>query len=70
MTRDPTFNTAQRLYELLDTLVAMRMDFGLAVNEAQKGEAITPAKMAQVRAMLDDAIRSTKLIIGDIERPD
>ena len=68
--RNPDLNTAQRLYELLDTLVAMRIDFGNAVNAAQKGEAFSPVKMAGAREMLDAAITSTKLIIGKLDRPD
>jgi len=67
--RNPEFNTAQRLYELLDTLVAMRMDFGAANNKAQEGEVFGPGKMAGAREMLDSAITSTKLIIGELDRP-
>ena len=68
--RNPTFNTAQRLYELLDTLVAMRMDFGAAPNKAQDHEVFGPEKMAGARQMLDAAIASTKVIIGKLERQD
>jgi hypothetical protein len=68
--RNPDFNTAQRLYELLDTLVAMRLDFGNAPNQAQEGEAFGPEKMAGARQMLDAAIASTKLIIGKLDRQD
>jgi hypothetical protein len=68
--RNPNFNTAERLYELLDTLVAMRIDFGNALNKVQDGELFGPEKMASARQMLDVAITSTKLIIGKLERPD
>lgn len=68
--RNPEFNTAQRLYELLDTLVAMRMDFGAADNKAQDAEAFGPEKMAGARQMLDAAIASTKVIIGKLDRSD
>jgi len=68
--RNPDYNTAQRLYELLDTLVAMRMVFGGAMNKAQDAEAFGPEKMAGARQMLDAAIASTKKIIGELDRPD
>jgi hypothetical protein len=55
---------------LLDTLVAMRLDFGNARNKAQQGEVFGSEKMADARQMLDTAIASTKLIIGKLERPD
>jgi len=66
---DKDDSTARRLYDLLDTLVAMRIDFG--TNAEGKAAALTlgPAKIAGIRTLLDVAIASTKDIIGSLERP-
>ena len=67
--KDQSESTAVRLYDLLDTLVAMRIDFG---NNAEgKAAALTlgPEKISGIRALLDIAIASTKDIIGNLERP-
>ena len=57
------------MYDLLDTLVAMRIDFG--TNAQGQGAALTlgPEKIAGIRALLDNAIVATKEIIGGLERP-
>ena len=62
-------SAARRLYDFLDTLVAMRLDFG--TNAEGKAAALTlgPEKMEGIRKLLDQAIASTKDIIGDLERP-
>ena len=61
--------TALRLYDLLDTLVAMRLDVGTS-NKGLVAEAtLGPEKIAAVRLLLDRAIDSTKDIIGDLTRP-
>ena len=57
-------STAHRLYELLDTLVAMRMDLD-ARGDGMPGT----FKIEETRAMLDAAIASTKEIIVDLVRP-
>jgi hypothetical protein len=61
--------TACRLYDLLDTLVAMRLDFG--TNDEGKAAAATlgPEKMKGIRDLLDQAITATKDIIGALHRP-
>ena len=62
-------SAARRLYDLLDTLVAMRLDFG--TNAEGKAAALTlgPEKMEGIRKLLDQAIASTKDIIGELDRP-
>jgi hypothetical protein len=53
----------------LDTLVAMRLDFGM--NAEGKAAALTlgSEKMEGIRELLDQAITSTKAIIGALDRP-
>ena len=62
-------SAARRMYDLLDTLVAMRLDFG--TNAEGKAAALTlgPEKMQAIREMLDQAIASTRVIIGALARP-
>ena len=62
-------SAARRLYDLLDTLVVMRLDFG--TNAEGKAAALTlgAEKMQAIRDMLDQAIASTKIIIGTLARP-
>ena len=62
-------SAARRLYDLLDTLIAMRLDFG--TNAEGKAAALTlgPEKIQAIRDMLDQAIASTRVIIGTLERP-
>jgi hypothetical protein len=62
-------SAARRLYDLLDTLVAMRSDFG--TNAEGKAAALTlgPEKIEGIRKLLDQAIASTKDIIGELDRP-
>jgi hypothetical protein len=54
-------STADRLYALLDTLVALRMDFD--DNGAVKGRVY---KLEEIRALLDRSIACTKGIIEDV----
>jgi hypothetical protein len=61
--------TAVRLYELLDCLVAARMDFGHSSEGDVAALDLGPERIKGVRALLDHAIASTKDIIGTIERP-
>ena len=60
-------SAARRLYDLLDTLIAMRLDFG--TNAEGKAAALTlgPEKIQAISNMLDQAIASTKVIIGTLE---
>jgi hypothetical protein len=62
-------STARRMYDLLDTLFAIRLDFG--TNAEGKAAALTlgPEKMEGIRELLDQAIASTKDIIGALDRP-
>lgn len=62
-------STALRLYDLLDTLVAMRMDFGTNSKGKAAEHTLGAEKIAAIRVLLDLAISSTKDIIGAIHRP-
>jgi hypothetical protein len=61
--------TALRLYDLLDTLVAMRLDVGASPKGLVAETTLGAEKIAAVRLLLDRAIESTKDFIGDITRP-
>ena len=63
-TLDPDGSTARSLYELLDILVAMRIDV-----DPRHDAAASAFKPAKIRAMLDSAIASAKAIIGEIAPP-
>jgi hypothetical protein len=62
-------DVAVRLYDLLDTLVAMRLDFGGNTGGKAAALALGPEKIEGIRVMLDYAIESTKEIIGKVARP-
>jgi hypothetical protein len=62
-------STARRMYDLLDTLVAIRMDFGTNVEGKAAALTLGAEKMEGIRALLDQAIASTKDIIGALDRP-
>jgi hypothetical protein len=60
---------AKRLYDLLDSLVALRLEFATG---AEGDAALSPlgrSKVLAVRTVLDTAIHGTKEIIGAVERP-
>ena len=57
------------MYDLLDTLVAMRLDFGANAEARAAALALGPEKMEGIRELLDRAIASTKDIIGELDRP-
>jgi len=57
---------ALRLFDLFDTLVAMRWNVGTSTNGAGT---FPTEKIAAVRLLLDHAIKTTKIIIGDTKRP-
>jgi len=69
MARELDHEVATRLYDLLDTLVAMRMDFGNSAEGQAAASSLGPEKVLGIQAMLDRAITSTKAIIGTIARP-
>jgi len=54
--------TARHLADLLDTLIAIRMDVGHSANGIAASPALGPEQMRQVRVLLDSAIASTKEI--------
>src|SRR5258707_14677142 len=60
---------ALRLFDLLDTLVAMRWDVGTSPKAQVAESALGSEKIAAVRLLLDHAITATKNIIGDTTRP-
>ena len=62
-------SAARRLYDFLDTLVAMRLDFGITAEGKAAALTLGPEKMEGIRKLLDQAIVSTRDIIGDLERP-
>jgi hypothetical protein len=69
MAKDSQDANARRLYDLLDTLVAIRIDFGTNADGQAAEHTLGPAKMEGIRHLLDQAIASTKDIIGALERP-
>ena len=62
-------SAARRLYDLLDTLLAMRLDFGTNAEGQAAALTLGPEKIQGIRDMLDQAIASTRVIIGTLERP-
>jgi hypothetical protein len=59
---------ASRLYSLLYTLVAVRMDLSRALKDTVATDGSGAAKVNEVRSLLDAAIKSTKDIIVSVER--
>ena len=66
---DGTRSAPDRLYGLLDILIATRLNFGQAQDGSTETGGLGPEKATEVRAMLDGAIGTTRMIIGDMERP-
>jgi hypothetical protein len=56
----------RRLGDLLDTLIAIRMDVGHGANGVAASPALTPMQMQEVRALLDSAIASAKEMFDSI----
>ena len=50
--------------DLLDTLIAIRVDVGHSANAIAASSILGPEQMGEVRVMLDCAIASTKEIFG------
>lgn len=50
----------RRLCDLLDTLIAIRIDVGHSANGVAASRALGPEQMREVRVLLDRAIASTK----------
>jgi hypothetical protein len=62
-------SAARRLYDLVNTLVAMRLEVGTSVEGRAAALTLGPEKMEGIRKLLDQAIASTKDIIGELDRP-
>ena len=60
---------ARKLYDLLDTLVALRLEYARASEADTELSSIGRAKILEVRIVLDTAIHGVKEVIGDMERP-
>ena len=58
-----------RLYELLDSLVALRLEYANGTDGEASMASLGRGKLLEVRTMLDTAIHHTKRIIGDVVRP-
>jgi len=59
----------QRLYELLDALVALRLEFAEGTEGGEALAILGRAKVCEVQTMLETAIATTKVIIGETQRP-
>jgi hypothetical protein len=59
-------SAARRLGDLLDTLIAIRMDVGHSANGIAASPALGPKEMREVRVLLDCAVTSTKEIFNSI----
>ena len=57
----------QRMYALLDTLVAVRMDLSRALGGGVAAGPAGATKLKEIRGLLDSAIVATKDLIGAIE---
>ena len=53
------------LYNLLDALVALRIEFEERGEDGEVMQVFTSAKVRELRSLLDAAIGSTKHFIGD-----
>ena len=61
-------SAAYRLGDLLDTLVAIRIDVGHGANGIAASPTLGPAEMQEVRVLLDRAIASAKEIFESVYR--
>jgi len=62
-------SAALRLFDLLDTFVALRRNFGTGTAGQDADPGLGSEEIAAVRVILDEAIRATREIIGDTARP-
>jgi hypothetical protein len=60
--------TTRRVCDLLDTLIAIRIDVGHSANGIAASPTLSAEQMREVRALLDHAIATTKEIFGSIHR--
>src|SRR5450432_4270153 len=56
----------RRLGDLLDTLIAIRMDIGHSANGIAASPALGPEQMSEVRVLLNHAIGSTREMFDSI----
>lgn len=61
--------TAMRLFDLLDTFVALRRNFGMVTGGQDAASGLGSEEIAAARVILDRAIQATREIIGDTARP-
>jgi hypothetical protein len=57
---------ARRMGDLLDTLIALRLEMGHGANGSAASPALGPEKMREVRELLDCAVASAKEILDSI----
>ena len=57
---------ARRMGDLLDILIALRMDVGHSANGSAASPTLGPEQMREVRVLLDCAILSAKEILDSI----
>jgi hypothetical protein len=57
------------LYQLLDSLIALRLGFANGTEGEKELRSISRAKVLEVRTILDTAIHNTKCVIEDVQRP-
>ena len=60
---------AKRLYDLLDALVALRLEYAHQSEADKELSSLGREKILEVRIVLDSAIQGVKEVIGDIDRP-
>jgi|SRR5450631_567226 hypothetical protein len=58
----------RRVSDLLDTLIAIRIDVGHSANGVAASPTLGSEQMREVRALLDQAIASAKEIFGSVYR--
>lgn len=60
---------SRRLYDLLDTLVALRLEYADGVNGEVAPAGIEANALHEVRASLDRVIADVKRIVNQLEPP-
>jgi len=58
----------RRICNLLDTLIAIRIEVGHSANGSAASPTLSAEQMGEVRALLDHAIATTREIFGSIRR--
>jgi len=59
---------AQRLYDILDTLVALQLEYASGTEGESAISALGPAKVLEVRTALDTAIYGVRRALENLER--